>query len=227
MKRFFAEGVATFTLVLVGTGAVVLHAVTSGLVTHGGVSFAFGAVVFVMILSYGRISGAHMNPAVSLGLYAARLFRGGDLVGYIVAQLLGAVAASALLKAAFPHLPAALGATLPAGSVTQSFVWEFLLSAILMGIILWSGVRFPGHRLLPAFWIGGTVGIEAFIGGPVSGASMNPARSLGPALLTGNFHAHWIYWVAPIGAMVGVATIGRLGSRPGKDPQPASLSQTR
>jgi aquaporin Z len=204
MKRYIAESIGTFALVFAGTGAVVINEVSSGKVTHVGIALTFGLVVMAMIYSVGDISGAHLNPAVTAGFWLARRFPGTSVPPYVASQLIGAFAASALLWAMFSG--STLGATHPAGSVWQSFVLESVLTAMLMFVILSvsSGPKEKG--LLAGVAIGGVIAFEALFAGPISGASMNPARSLAPAVLSGALGDLWIYLIAPVvGAAVGVA----------------------
>jgi MIP family channel proteins len=202
MKKYLAEVIGTFSLVFAGTGAIVIDGI-SGQVSHVGVALTFGLVVMAMIYAVGDTSGAHLNPAVTLGFWLARRFPGAFIGPYIISQLAGALAASLLLRAMFGA--STLGATQPAGSVWQSFALEIVLTAILMFVILRvaSGPKEKG--LLAGVAIGGVVAFEALFAGPISGASMNPARSLGPALVSGAMSDVWIYLAAPvIGAAVGV-----------------------
>jgi aquaporin Z len=205
MNRPLAEAIGTFCLVFAGTGAIVINQTTGGAVSHVGVALTFGLVVMAMIYALGDISGAHLNPAVSLGFTIARRFPARRLAGYLLAQLAGALAASALLRILFPASET-LGSTIPAGPCWQSFVLEVVLTFMLMLVILAvsSGPRERG--VMAGIAIGGTVGLEALFAGPICGASMNPARSLAPALVSGRLDALWIYLVAPvIGAALAVA----------------------
>lgn len=197
MHKLAAEMLGTFLLVLVGTGAIVINDVSGGAITHLGISSAFGIIVFLMICALGSISGAHLNPAVTLGFYFAGRFPRKEVFSYISSQCLGALFASTLLLCLFPTHPT-LGATLPSGSAHQSFLLEYFMSFVLMFVILsiTSGSKEKGISV--AVIIGATVGLEAFFGGPISGASMNPARSLAPALASGSLQHLWIYLLAPI-----------------------------
>lgn len=198
------EGIGTFALVFAGTGAVMVNSVT-GTVTHLGISFVFGAVVAALIYGMGHLSGAHFNPAVTLGFWASGFFPKRRVLPYILAQLLGAIAASALLLISLGKV-ADLGATLPLNdNWFQSLVLETVLTFILMFVILGSGLDRRAHTSFAGLAIGLTVGLEAAFMGPITGASMNPARSLGPALVGGLWQYHWVYWVAPIlGAQLAV-----------------------
>jgi aquaporin NIP len=205
MKRCFAEFLATFIMVFAGTGAIVTNQVSSGAVTHLGISLVFGLVVMAMIYAFGDTSGAQMNPAVTLGLAAAGRMPWADVPGYIIAQLAGAFAASGTLRLLFPE-NANLGATLPHGSVLQSFVLEAILTAILMLVVLRMTTGAKEKSITAAIAIGAVIALEALFGGPISGASMNPARSLAPAIVSGQWQALWLYPVATIlGAWLAVA----------------------
>ncbi|GAA5120213.1 aquaporin [Luteolibacter yonseiensis] len=204
MKRLFAEFLGTFFLVFAGTGAIVINQASGGAITHLGIALVFGLVVLVMIHTFGDVSGAHLNPAVTIGFAVAGRFPWRELPGYIGAQSIGAVSASVLLKILFPTSPT-LGATMPSGSVFQSFVLEVVLTAILMLVILSVSVGAKEKGITAGITIGGLVGLEALFAGPVSGASMNPVRSLAPAIVSGNFQDLWLYPSATIlGALIGV-----------------------
>lgn len=205
-QEFVAELVGTFTLVFAGTGAVVANSVSGGAVTHVGIALTFGAVVAAMIYALGHTSGAHMNPAVTLAFWAGGSLPTKKVVPYIAAQVLGAVAASAVLKVAFAEGAGNLGATLPRdGAWMQSMVLEVVLTFVLMLVILGSGLDKRAPVGFAGVAIGLTVGLEAMCMGPITGASMNPARSFSPALVAGVWQHQWLYWVAPIvGAQLAV-----------------------
>jgi aquaporin Z len=192
-----AEAIGTFVLVFAGTGAIIVDSVSHGAVTHVGVALVFGLVLLVLVSALGDVSGAHLNPAVSIAFAMAGRFRWGSLPAYVGGQLAGAFAASGLLAALFPGHPT-LGATLPAGSALQSFVLEVVLTWILMLVILSVSDGSQERGILAAIAIGSVVGLEALFAGPISGASMNPARSLAPAFVSGSVHGAWIYLVAPV-----------------------------
>ncbi len=204
-REAIAEGIGTFTLVFAGTGAVMVNTVSNGSVTHLGVSFVFGAVVAAMIYCLGHISGAHLNPAVTLAFWTSGFFPKGLVIPYIFAQLIGAVSASALLFISLGKV-ANLGATLPLNdNWLQSFVLELVLTFILMFVIFGSGLDRRAPVGFAGLAIGLTVGLEAAFMGPITGASMNPARSFGPALIGWIWQHHWLYWLAPImGAQLAV-----------------------
>jgi aquaporin Z len=204
VKKLAAEFVGTFSLVFAGTGAIVVNEMSDGAVTHVGVALTFGLVVLAMIYTVGDISGAHLNPAVSLGFFAARRFPLHEVIPYIVTQCAGAFAASGILRLLFPR-DATLGATLPAGSATQSFVLELILTAILMFVILNVSTGAAEKGITAGIAVGSVIGLEAMFAGPICGASMNPARSLAPAVVSQNLSSLWIYLVAPTtGAFLGV-----------------------
>ncbi len=201
-KKYLAEIIGTFTLVFAGTGAIVIDNLT-GQVTHVGIALTFGLVVMAMIYAVGETSGAHLNPAVTLGFWFARRLPGRSVAPYIGSQLIGALAGSLLVRALFG--PSTLGATHPAGSAAQTFVLEIVLTAILMFVILSVASGSKEKGLLAGVAIGGVIALEALFAGPISGASMNPARSLAPALVSGSLGDVWIYLAAPVlGAAAGV-----------------------
>lgn len=214
MNRLVAECFGTFCLVFAGTGAIAVDQTTGGAVTHVGIAITFGLVVMAMIYALGDVSGAHLNPAVTIGFWVARRFSGRQVPGYVAAQLAGAFAASLLVLLLFPASPT-LGATIPSGPVTQSLGLEVVLTLILMFVILRvsSGPKETG--IMAGIAIGGVVGLEAMFAGPISGASMNPARSLAPAILSGHVDTAWVYVVAPLaGAVVAVTVHSLMRRRP-------------
>jgi aquaporin NIP len=197
MKKYFAEVLGTFGLVFAGTGAIVINDVSHGAVTHVGIALTFGLVVLAMIYTVGDISGAHLNPAVTIGFWAARRFPGREVAPYVGSQILGALSASALLRCLFPESKS-LGATLPAGSDMQSFVLETVLTFLLMLAILNVSTGAKEKGITAGIAVGSVIALEAMFAGPISGASMNPARSLSPALISGHFEHLWIYLAAPV-----------------------------
>jgi aquaporin Z len=205
VRKFIAETIGTFALVFAGTGAIVVNDVSHGSITHVGIALTFGLVVMTMIYAVGHISGAHLNPAVTCGFWFARRLPSRLVVPYIVSQLVGAIVASAVLRWMFRD-HATLGATFPSGRPMVSFVMEAILTGLLMFVILAVSSGPKEQGLMAGIAVGGVIAMEAMFAGPISGASMNPARSLAPAIISGNFHAIWIYIVAPlIGA--GVAAV--------------------
>ncbi len=214
MRRYLAEFIGTFGLVFAGCRAIVINAHTGGQVTQVGIGLTFGLVVAAMIYATGHLSGAHLNPAVSLAFAVTRHFPLRYLLPYSVAQLAGAAAAGGTLRLLFGPI-ASLGATLPRGSAWQALVLEGILTFFLMSVIMAMATDSRAVGQSAPLAIGGTVGLEALFAGPISGASMNPARSFGPALASGEFAHHWVYWIAPIaGALLGAMTYDLLrGSR--------------
>lgn len=211
-QKCLAECIGTFFLVFAGTGAIVVNAVSHGAVTHVGIGLTFGFVVLVLIYALGSLSGAHFNPAVTLSFWITRHFPTRHLLPYLFSQLLGAVLASAVLLGLFGNV-AHLGATLPAGSQGQSLVLEFLLTFLLMFVIMSVATGSKERGQMAGLAIGLTVGLEAIFAGPICGASMNPARSFAPALLSGHWEHHWLYWLGPLtGAMLGALTYRYLRS---------------
>jgi aquaporin NIP len=204
MKKLVAEMIGTFALVFAGTGAIVINDVSNGGVTHVGIALTFGLVVLAMIYAVGDISGAHLNPAVSTGFWLAGRFPGRQLVPYIFAQLIGAFAASAVLRALFPTHPT-LGATFPAGSDLQSFILEVVLTFLLMFVILNVSTGAKEKGITAGIAVGAVIGLEAMFAGKICGASMNPGRSLAPAIVSGHLEHLWVYIAGPIlGAAIGV-----------------------
>ncbi|MGZ4339877.1 MAG: aquaporin [Gaiellaceae bacterium] len=196
LRALVAEAIGTFALVFAGCGAIMVDAKTHQL-GHVGVAFSFGLVIMVMIYAVGHVSGAHFNPAVTFAFALTRHFPWRKAVDYWAAQSVGAVAAAALLRASLGDV-AHVGATLPSGSQGQSFLLEFVMSAFLMFVILAVATDTRAVGEAAAIAIGGTIGLDAMFGGPVSGASMNPIRSIAPALVSGNPRALWLYIVAPV-----------------------------
>ncbi|MFN8350078.1 MAG: aquaporin [Flavobacteriales bacterium] len=213
MRRYAAELIGTYALVFAGTGAIVINEQT-GALGHFGVAATFGLIVLAMIYAFGDLSGAHLNPAVTLGFVVAKRFPVKEAAPYIVAQLSGALLASLTLRFLFPE-NATLGATFPAGSEMQSFILELLLTYFLMLVILQVAHGSKEVGVMAGIAIGAVVGLEALFAGPISGASMNPARSIAPALVSGEMRALWIYIVAPLlGALLATVTWSWLRKSP-------------
>jgi aquaporin Z len=203
-RKLLAECFGTFALVFAGTGAVVIDAASGGRVTHVGVALTFGLVVLAMIYAVGDVSGAHLNPAVTVGFVLAGRFPARLAIPYSFAQLAGALLASLLLRASFPGHPT-LGATVPAGSALQSFVFEAVLTLVLMFVILSVATGAKERGLVAGVAVGAVIALEALFAGPVSGASMNPARSFAPAVISGTLDHLWVYLAAPpLGAALAV-----------------------
>jgi aquaporin Z len=194
---YVSEVIGTFALVFAGCGAIVVNDLYGGVIGHLGICIVFGLIVMAMVYATGNVSGAHINPAVTLGFYFAGRFEAKEIVPYIASQLVGAIAAAAVLRFLFPE-HATLGATLPAMPLAQTFVMEVLLSFILMFVILNVSTGHMEKGIMAGVAVGGTVALNAMFGGPLTGASMNPARSLGPALLSQNLDTIWIYLTAPV-----------------------------
>ncbi|MBI3877747.1 MAG: aquaporin [Verrucomicrobia bacterium] len=204
MKKFAAEVFGTFALVFAGTGAIVINYASGGAVTHVGIALTFGLVVLAMIYALGEVSGAHFNPAVTLGFCAAGRMPWSQAAPYISSQCAGAFAASGLLRALFPK-DEFLGATLPAGAAFQSFVLEVVLAAVLMFVILNVSTGAKEKGITAGIAVGAVIALEALFAGPICGASMNPARSLAPALVSGHVEHLWVYLAAPVtGALLAV-----------------------
>jgi MIP family channel proteins len=201
-----AEGLAAFALVFAGCGAIVTNASYDGALGAVGIALVFGLIIMVMIYATGHLSGAHINPAVTVAFTLTRHFPARDATAYIAAQLAGAVCGALLLLAVWPGQPADLGATVPSIGVGSALVYETVLTAFLMFVIIAVATDTRAVGAAAAIAIGATVGLDALFGGPVTGASMNPARSFGPALASGQWTDFWIYIVGPVaGAALGAA----------------------
>ena len=203
-RKYAAEFMGTFALVFAGTGAIITNDITNGAVTNTGVALTFGMVVLTMIYAVGDVSGAHFNPAVTLGFFAARRLAGKMILPYVLSQLSGALAASLLLRGLFPQ-HSTLGTTAPAGPALQSLIFEIVLTALLMFVILNVSVGAKERGITAGIAVGSVIALEALFAGPISGASMNPARSFAPALVSQHLAHLWIYLVAPVaGALLAV-----------------------
>lgn len=204
MKAYFAEFIGTFCLVFAGTGAIVIDGVSQGAITHAGVALTFGLVVLAMIYAVGDVSGAHLNPAVTVAFAAAGRFEWRRVPTFAVSQLAGALLASGVLRLLFPT-HANLGATLPAGTPLQSLVLEAILTAMLMFVILSVSTGAKEKGITAGIAVGAVIALEAMFAGPICGASMNPARSIAPAFVSGHLEHLWIYLVGPmLGALVAI-----------------------
>jgi aquaporin Z len=197
IRQAAAEAIGTYFLVLIGPGAVTVNAYTNGMVGHVGVALAFAFVVIAMVYALGHLSGAHINPAVTIAFWSVRRFPGGEVLPYLVAQCGGAIAAAVTLRATL-GLVGGLGATIPSIPTGPAFAIEFLLSFALMFVIMAVATDERVADGFAALAVGLTVGFCALMAGPLTGASMNPARSFGPAVAGGLWHEHWIYWIAPV-----------------------------
>jgi aquaporin Z len=206
MKRYVAEILGTFAMVFCGTGAIIINQQTNGEITHVGVAITFGLIVMAMIYALGNISGAHLNPAVTIAFTLAKKFEVKRVAPYIISQLVGALLASLVLKYLFPTNEF-LGATLPSGTALQSFILEFLLTFFLMLVIINVATGSKEQGMFAGLAIGSTVLLEAMFAGPICGASMNPARSLAPAIVSGHTEHLWVYISATIlGAALAIPT---------------------
>ncbi len=204
MRKYFAEVIGTFALVFCGTGAIIINEVNAGSVTHLGIALTFGLIVLGMIYALGDISGAHFNPAVTIGFSIAGKFPVKEIIPYLISQALGAFAASAMLKYLFPQ-SLFLGATIPSGPDIQSFWLEILLTYFLMLVIIRVAHGSKETGMMAGIAIGSIIALEAAFAGPICGASMNPMRSLAPAIVSGQMNGLWVYLTAPfIGSILAV-----------------------
>jgi aquaporin NIP len=206
MKKYLAEILGTFAIVFCGTGAIIIDQQTNGSITHVGIAITFGLIVMAMIYTLGSISGAHLNPAVTIAFAFAKKFEAKEVAPFIISQLVGAFLASFTLNFLFPTNEF-LGATLPSGSPLQSFILEFILTFFLMLVIINVATGSKEQGMFAGLAIGSTVLLEAMFAGPISGASMNPARSLAPAIVSGHTEHLWIYLIATtLGAALAIPT---------------------
>ncbi|HEY0741089.1 MAG TPA: aquaporin [Chryseosolibacter sp.] len=197
MKKYCTELLGTFGLVFCGTGAIIINQESGGVITHPGIAFTFGLIVMVMIYALGPISGAHLNPAVTIAFTVAKRFPVKEILPYLTSQAIGAFGASWTLRFLFEKNEF-LGATIPAGTEMQSFVLELILTFFLMLVIINVATGSKEQGMFAGLAIGSTVMLEAMFAGPISGASMNPIRSLSPAVVSGHLEHLWIYIVAPL-----------------------------
>ncbi len=207
-NKLLAEFIGTYFLIFAGTGAIIVNSLTQSL-THVGIALTFGLVVMALIYTFGHISGAHFKPAVTIGFLVHGDIPFKDALAYIITQTLASIASSTTLLYMFGNT-ANLGATLPRFSWQQSFILEFILTFILMMVIFGSAVHGKATKSFAGVAIGATVGLEAMFAGPISGASMNPVRSLGPALMSGSLQYLWIYIVATILATIVAALVYKI-----------------
>ncbi|MBP6512339.1 MAG: aquaporin [Bacteroidia bacterium] len=197
MKKYYAEAIGTYMMVFCGTGAIIINQEMNGVITHPGIAATFGLIVAAVIYALGDVSGAHINPAVTIAFALRKVFPVKEIIPYVLSQSIGAVLASLTLHLLFP-LNEQLGGTFPAGSIMQAFVLEILLTFFLMFVILRVSHGSREQGIMAGMAIGAVVLLEALFAGPITGASMNPARSIGPALVSGEMQFLWIYIAAPI-----------------------------
>lgn len=209
MNKYLAELIGTFALVFCGTGAIVINQETAGVITHAGIAITFGLIVAAMIYTLGDISGAHLNPAVSIAFCIAKVFPVNELIPYMISQAIGAFIASFTLHYLFP-LNTILGGTLPSGTALQSFILEVILTFILMLVIMRVAKGSKEQGLFAGIAIGSVVLLEAMFAGPICGASMNPIRSIAPAVVSGNTQSLWVYMLAPIVGAVSAVYVSHI-----------------
>lgn len=197
MKKYIAEFIGAFAIVFFGCGAMVVNVLKDGLIGHVAVNVAFGVIVAVMIYSFGNISGAHFNPAVTIAFWIAKKFEGSKVGPYIMSQILGGIAGAFMLKLIFPT-SGTYGENIPSGSVFQAFVLELIMTFFLMMIIHSVSTGHMEKGIMAGVAIGGYIAIEGYIAGPFSSSSMNPARSIGPAMASGDYRMLWIFLAAPV-----------------------------
>lgn len=198
MKKFLAEAIGTFALVLAGTGAIIVNSESNGALGHLGIAMTFGVVIMTMIFAVGDVSGAHFNPAVSFGFVLAQKMSLKELPVYLLGQAAGAFLASFTWKYLFPNDKVMLGTTIPAGTDMQSFIIELILTFFLMLVIIHVATGSKEKGVFAGIAIGGTIFLDALFGGPISGASMNPMRSIAPAVVSGHLEHLWVYLTAPL-----------------------------
>lgn len=197
MKKYIAELIGTFALIFCGTGAIIINQESGGVITHAGIAATFGLIVAAMIYTVGDISGAHLNPAVTIAFWVAKVFPAKEILPYVISQGVGAFLASFTLHFLFPN-NLTLGATIPAGSEIQSFILELILTFLLMFTIIHVARGSKEQGMFAGLAIGSVVLLEAMFAGPICGASMNPIRSLSPAVVSGHFEHLWVYLSAPV-----------------------------
>jgi aquaporin Z len=206
MKKYISEFIGTFSMIFCGTGAMTVNEVTGGEVTHVGIAITWGLIVMAMIYAFGESSGAHFNPAVTIAFAYAKKFAWKEVPKYIIAQILGAVAASLVLWFLFPASEY-LGATIPTVDVWRAVGLELLLTFFLMVVIINVSTGSKEMGIIAGIAVGGVVLLEAMFAGPITNASMNPARSIAPNIVSGNIDGLWLYILAPIlGALLAVVS---------------------
>jgi len=214
LKKYISEFIGTFALVFCGTGAIIINQQSVGVITHAGIAITFGLIVLSMIYALGNISGCHINPAVTIAFTLAKKFPLKQVLPYVGSQLAGAFLASVTLGYLFPYNNT-LGATLPSGAALQSFIIEFILTFFLMLVIINVATGSKEQGMFAGLAIGSVVLLEAMFAGPISGASMNPARSIAPAVVSGSIQHLWVYIIAPIlGAAAAIPVCNFLNSKP-------------
>jgi MIP family channel proteins len=218
LRRSAAECLAAFVLVFAGCGAIVTDSARDGALGAFGVAAAFGLAIMVMVYATGHLSGAHINPAVTIAFTLTRHFPPRDACAYVAAQFAGASLGALALLAAWSEKPAALGATVPSIGTGAALLYEIVLTAVLMFVIVAVATDTRAVGAGAAIAIGGAVALDALFGGPLTGASMNPARSFGPALAAGEWTCFWIYVVGPV---IGAA-LGAVAYQAVRVPQPAA-----
>ncbi len=206
-KSYIAEFIGAFSIVFFGCGSMVVNHLQDGIIGHVAVNMAFGVIVMVMIYAFGTVSGAHFNPAVTIAFWASKKFQPKDVPPYIVSQFLGGIAGALMLKAIFPT-SGTYGENIPGGTVFQAFALELIMTFFLMLIIVSVSTGHMEKGIMAGVAIGMYIGIEGYIAGPFSSSSMNPARSLGPAIASGDYRQLWIFMAAPVIGAVLAALIG-------------------
>ena len=197
MNKYIAEAIGTFALVFCGTGAIIIDGVSGGSLGVVGIAITFGLIVMAMIAAVGEVSGAHFNPAVTIGFWVSKRFEGKEVLPYILAQAIGAFFASGVLRFLFPD-SLTMGETLPAGPWLQTFILEIILTFFLMFVIIHVATGSKEQGIIASIAIGATVLLEALFAGPITGASMNPIRSIAPAIVNMNLDHLWMYILAPV-----------------------------
>ena len=207
LKPCFAEILGTFMLVFAGTGAIIINDISGGIIGHVGIALTFALVVLTVIYTYGDISGAHINPVVTLAFWATDNLKSSKALYYVTSQLIGALLASILLSSLFPT-HATLGATVAKKYLWQALILEIIITWWLVTVILHVTFGPKQNKILAGMIISSVICLEAIFAGPISGASMNPARSIAPALISGQLDQLWLYILGPsVGAILAVANL--------------------